>query len=121
MMRRLVMKRLVIKRGEYGALLFDGEHIFGCPAFPLTDVFDPTGAGDTFAGGFLGYLTRAGKTDHHALRQAMVVGTVMASYTVEKFSLERLRELRSKEINARCASFKGLTQFEDLGEAALTR
>jgi sugar/nucleoside kinase (ribokinase family) len=113
--------RLVIKRGEYGALLFDGEHVFSCPAFPLQDVFDPTGAGDTFAGGFLGYLARGGRQDHHGLRQAMVVGSVMASFTVERFSLDRLRELTHAEINERAASFKRLTHFEDLGEAALAR
>jgi sugar/nucleoside kinase (ribokinase family) len=116
--RALGPRIVAIKRGEYGALLFDGEHIFGCPAFPLQDVFDPTGAGDTFAGGFLGYLARVGRTDHRALRQAMVVGTVMASFTVEKFSLERLRTLQQREINERCAAFKRLTHFEELGEAA---
>ncbi|MBX5482079.1 MAG: sugar kinase [Myxococcaceae bacterium] len=110
-------KRLVIKRGEYGSLLFDGDHIFGLPAFPLTDVFDPTGAGDTFAGGFLGYVARAGKIDHPTLRQAMVAGTVMASFTVEKFSLERLRTLENREINERLATVKRLTHFEDLGDA----
>jgi sugar/nucleoside kinase (ribokinase family) len=113
--------RLVIKRGEYGALLFDEEHVFSCPAFPLQDVFDPTGAGDAFAGGFLGYLARAGQVEHPSLRQAMVVGSVMASFTVEQFSVERLRALTHREINERCASFKRLTQFEDLGEAARAR
>jgi sugar/nucleoside kinase (ribokinase family) len=111
-------RRVVIKRGEYGALLFDQEHVFGCPAFPLTDVFDPTGAGDTFAGGFLGHLTRAGRVDNGALRQAVVVGTVMASFTVEKFSLERLREIDRKHIDSRCADFKQLTHFDALDGAA---
>lgn len=110
--------RVVIKRGEYGALLFDGEHIFGAPAFPLMDVFDPTGAGDTFAGGFLGYIARSGKMDHETLRQAMVVGTVMASFAVEKFSLERLRGLRNAEVNDRCAAFKRLTHFDELDPIA---
>ncbi len=119
--RALGPRIVVIKRGEYGALLFDGDHTFGCPAFPLQDVFDPTGAGDSFAGGFLGYLARRGETDHHGLRQAMVAGTVMASFAVEKFSLERLRVLEKREINDRCAAFKGLTHFEELGEAALSR
>ncbi len=118
--RELGPRIVVIKRGEYGALLFDGESIFGLPAFPLTDVFDPTGAGDSFAGGFLGYLSRKGaqQIDHHALRQAMVAGTVMASFAVERFSLERLRSLNKGEINDRCAAFKRLTHFEELGEAA---
>jgi sugar/nucleoside kinase (ribokinase family) len=119
--RAMGPSRLVIKRGEHGALLFDEDHVFSCPAFPLQDVFDPTGAGDAFAGGFLGYLARTGRVDHHSLRQAMVVGSVMASFTVERFSLERLRELSDKEINERCASFKRLTHFEDLGEAARVR
>ncbi|GHG96081.1 PfkB family carbohydrate kinase [Comamonas sp. JC664] len=109
-------QRVVIKRGEYGALLFDGEHIFACPAFPLAEVFDPTGAGDTFAGGFMGALaTSNGKVDSALLRRAMVMGSVMASFTVEKFSLERLREVTRPEIHARFAEFRALTHFEDLG------
>jgi sugar/nucleoside kinase (ribokinase family) len=108
-------KRVVIKRGEYGALLFDQEHIFACPALPLADVFDPTGAGDTFAGGFMGTLATAGKVDASVLRRAMVMGSVMASFTVEKFSLERLREVSRHDIHARFAEFKRLTHFEDLG------
>lgn len=119
--RAMGPRRVVIKRGEYGALLFDGDYVFGCPAFPLTDVFDPTGAGDTFAGGFLGYLTKSGRIDESSLRQAMVVGSVMASFTVEKFSLRRLEALGGGEINERCASFKRLTHFEELGAAALSR
>ncbi|MGA9525083.1 MAG: PfkB family carbohydrate kinase [Myxococcaceae bacterium] len=107
-------KRVVIKRGEYGALLFDQEHVFSCPAFPLTDVFDPTGAGDSFAGGFLGHLTRAGRVDNAALRQAVVVGSVMASFAVEKFSLERLKEIQPADINSRCSGFKQLTHFDAL-------
>lgn len=106
--------RVVIKRGEYGALLFDKEHIFACPAFPLTDVFDPTGAGDTFAGGFMGYVATRKTLDHRTLRQAMVIGSVMASFTVEKFSLERLREVTLPEIEARFGQFKALTHFEEL-------
>ena len=109
-------QRVVIKRGEYGALLFDQDHIFACPAMPLADVFDPTGAGDTFAGGFMGMLaTSGGNHDIRALRRAMVMGSVMASFTVEKFSLERLREVNRKDIHARFAEFKRLTHFEDLG------
>ena len=108
-------KRVVIKRGEYGALLFDQEHIFACPALPLAEVFDPTGAGDTFAGGFMGTLATAGKVDSSVLRRAMVMGGVMASFTVEKFSLERLREVNRHDIHARFAEFKRLTHFEELG------
>ncbi len=109
-------KRVVIKRGEYGALLFESEHIFACPAFPLAEVFDPTGAGDTFAGGFMGALaTSSGVLDQALLRRAMVMGSVMASFAVEKFSLERLREVTRAEIHARFAEFRKLTHFEDLG------
>ncbi|NOK05530.1 MULTISPECIES: PfkB family carbohydrate kinase [Myxococcus] len=109
-------QRVVIKRGEYGALLFEAEHIFACPAFPLAEVFDPTGAGDTFAGGFMGALaTSSGVLDQALLRRAMVMGSVMASFTVEKFSLERLREVTRPEIHARFAEFRKLTHFDDLG------
>lgn len=107
-------KRVVIKRGEYGALLFDHEHVFACPAMPLHDVFDPTGAGDTFAGGFMGHVANAKRLDHATLRQAMVLGSVMASFNVERFSLERLRELTKPEILARFAEFQRLTRFEEL-------
>ena len=108
-------QRVVIKRGEYGALLFDQEHVFACPAIPLADVFDPTGAGDTFAGGFMGTLALASQVNTEALRRAMVMGSVMASFTVEKFSLERLREVSRSDIRARFSEFKRLTHFEDLG------
>jgi sugar/nucleoside kinase (ribokinase family) len=109
-------QRVVIKRGEYGALLFDQGHIFACPAFPLAEVFDPTGAGDTFAGGFMGTLaSSSGAVDTALLRRAMVMGSVMASFTVEKFSLERLREVTKPEIHARFAEFRKLTHFDDLG------
>jgi sugar/nucleoside kinase (ribokinase family) len=107
--------RVVIKRGEYGALLFDRDHIFACPAYPLAEVFDPTGAGDTFAGGFMGTVATLGNLNEETLRRAMVTGSVMASFTVERFSLERLREVKRPEIHARFAEFKKLTHFEDLG------
>ncbi|MCP3099381.1 PfkB family carbohydrate kinase [Myxococcus sp. K15C18031901] len=108
-------ERVVIKRGEYGALLFEKDHIFACPAFPLAEVFDPTGAGDTFAGGFMGALATSPGVDGQVLRRAMVMGSVMASFTVEKFSLERLREVTRPEIHARFAEFRKLTHFDDLG------
>jgi len=107
-------QRVAIKRGEYGALLFDQEHVFACPAYPLEDVFDPTGAGDTFAGGFMGYVATRDNLSHGTLAQAMVMGSVMASFTVEKFSLDRLREVTRPEIDARYAQFKRLTHFESL-------
>lgn len=109
---------LVVKRGEYGALMFQRDHqnqtsIFAAPAFPLENVFDPTGAGDTFAGGFMGYLTGAHRSDPDAFRQAIIFGSVMASFNVEKFSLERLKTLTFTEIELRYREFKRLTHFED--------
>ena len=107
-------KHLIIKRGEYGVLMFNEKQVFGAPAFPLEDVRDPTGAGDTFAGGFLGYLAATGNHSTEAFRQAIVFGSVMASFTVEAFSLDRLRILDYKEIQERFTAFKRLTHFEDI-------
>jgi sugar/nucleoside kinase (ribokinase family) len=107
-------KHLIIKRGEYGVLMFNGSHMFGAPAFPLEDVRDPTGAGDTFAGGFLGYLAATGNRSLDAMKQAIIFGSVMASFTVESFSLDRLRILDYKEVQARFREFKRLTHFEDI-------
>jgi sugar/nucleoside kinase (ribokinase family) len=109
---------LVIKRGEYGVLLFNEKQMFGAPAYPLEEVRDPTGAGDTFAGGFLGYLAATGNRSAEAFRQAIIFGSVMASFTVEAFSLDRLKILDYKEIEERFRSFKRLTHFEDIGERA---
>ena len=107
-------KTLVVKRGEYGVLMF-GEHcIFSAPAYPLEEVFDPTGAGDTFAGGFIGYLAATRNLDEANLRKAIVFGTVMASFTVEQFSLDRLRELDYKEIEDRYRRIRLLTEFGPL-------
>jgi sugar/nucleoside kinase (ribokinase family) len=105
-------QQVAIKRGEYGALLFDREHVFACPAFPLADVFDPTGAGDTFAGGFMGLVTKQKSLDHATLRRAMALGTVMASFNVEQFSLDRLRTLTRREVNARYAELLRLMHLE---------
>ncbi len=107
-------KHLIIKRGEYGVLMFNEKQVFGAPAFPLEDVRDPTGAGDTFAGGFLGYLTATGNRSVEAFKQAIIFGSVMASFTVEAFSLDRLRILDYKEVQARFRAFKQLTHFEDI-------
>jgi sugar/nucleoside kinase (ribokinase family) len=107
-------KQLIIKRGEYGVLLFNHKQTFGAPAFPLDQVKDPTGAGDTFAGGFMGYLASTGNLSEEAYRQAIIFGSVMASFTVEAFSLDRLRALDYKEIEGRFRQFKRLTHFEDL-------
>lgn len=107
-------KHLIIKRGEYGVLMFHGKHIFGAPAFPLEMVKDPTGAGDTFAGGLMGYLAANGSLSDRNLRQAAVMGSVMASFTVEAFSLDRLRTLDASQIESRYRAFKQLTHFDDL-------
>lgn len=108
-------KRLVVKRGEYGVLMFTAESVFAAPAWPLEEVFDPTGAGDTFAGGFMGYLANTGDLSEEGIRQALVFGSVMASFNVEDFSLNRMKQLSYPEIEARYRSFKGLTSFRDLG------
>ena len=107
-------KHLIIKRGEYGVLMFNEKQVFAAPAFPLEDVRDPTGAGDTFAGGFLGYLAATGNRSPEAMKQAIVFGSVMASFAVEAFSLDRLRILDYKEIQMRFSEFKRLTYFEDI-------
>ena len=102
---------LVVKRGEYGAMLVDNRGVFCVPAFPLEEPHDPTGAGDSFAGGFMGHLAAEGSKSDAALRRAMVYGSVMGSFTVEKFGLDRLRTLKHREIHARARHFAKLTQF----------
>jgi sugar/nucleoside kinase (ribokinase family) len=108
---KLGPKALVIKRGEHGAMLVHQNRAFSVPAFPLEQVHDPTGAGDTFAGGFMGYLASVGRTNDAELRRAMVYGSVMGSFTVEKFGLDRLRTLKRSEIRARARHFSKMTQF----------
>ena len=107
-------KTLVVKRGEYGVLVFGEHNVFSIPAYPLEEVFDPTGAGDTFAGGFVGYLAATGNFSEAAIRKATVFGSVMASFTVEDFSLDRLRRLAWPEIEERFRMFQALTAFEGL-------
>jgi sugar/nucleoside kinase (ribokinase family) len=107
-------KRLVVKRGEYGVLMFTADSVFAAPAYPLEQVFDPTGAGDTFAGGFMGYLANTGDLSEEGVRQAIVFGSVMASFNVEDFSLDRMKRLDYREIEARYKSFKALTSFRDI-------
>jgi sugar/nucleoside kinase (ribokinase family) len=107
-------KSLVIKRGEYGALMISKEGWFAAPALPLEEVRDPTGAGDCFAGGFVGYLANAMNFDDASVRKAMIMGSVMASFNVEAFSLDRLRTLTYGEIETRYRAFKRLAHFEDL-------
>src|SRR3972149_3316424 len=111
---KLGPKILIIKRGEYGALLFNHDAIFSAPAYPLETVFDPTGAGDSFAGGFMGHLARTKDFGMSNLRQAVILGSGMAFYFVEGFSLERFRTLRSEEILGRYREFKRMTHFEEL-------
>jgi sugar/nucleoside kinase (ribokinase family) len=107
-------RALVVKRGEYGAALFTPDTYFAIPAFPLESVFDPTGAGDTFAGGFMGYLASQEKLDEAAMRRAMIFGSVMASFNVEEFGTERVQRLTHAEINERFRAFKQMTHFEEI-------
>ena len=107
-------KVVVIKRGEYGATLFTKGGYFVVPAYPLESVFDPTGAGDTFAGGFMGYLAAQKEITDDVLRRAMIYGSVMASFNVEKFGTERVDALGYPEINERFKAFKTMTHFDDI-------
>jgi len=107
-------KALIAKRGEYGAALFTAESYFAIPAYPLESVFDPTGAGDTFAGGFMGYLSSQKDLDEAALRRAMIFGSVMASFNVEEFGTARTQRLTDEEINERFRDFKRMTHFEEI-------
>jgi sugar/nucleoside kinase (ribokinase family) len=109
--RALGPKTVVVKKGEHGVLMFAEEGSFAAPAYPLEEVFDPTGAGDTFAGGFLGYLAGTGLTGDEALRRAIVMGSTLASFSVEAFSLDRLVQLTRTEIDDRFRLFKKLTHF----------
>ena len=106
-------KTLIVKRGEHGVLMFHGSSIFAAPAYPLEDVYDPTGAGDTFAGGFIGSLAHAGEVNDRTIRRAIIFGSVLASFNVEKFGVERVSALRRDEIDARFSQFKALTHFEE--------
>ncbi|MBK7870881.1 MAG: bifunctional hydroxymethylpyrimidine kinase/phosphomethylpyrimidine kinase [Saprospiraceae bacterium] len=105
-------KYLVIKKGEHGALLFSGDDVFFAPALPLAEVVDPTGAGDTFAGGFIGYLASTGDLSFDNMKRAVIYGSAMASFCVEKFSIERLKGLSKEDINKRVAQFARLVNFD---------
>lgn len=107
-------KTVIVKRGDSGALLFHDSGIFAAPAYPLDEVVDPTGAGDCFAGGFMGYLARAGRLDAQSVRRAMIYGSVMASFSVEAFSLERLSRLDFGEIEERFKAFLRLTYVDPI-------
>ena len=105
-------KYLIIKKGEHGALLFGEGKIFSAPGLPLEEVFDPTGAGDTFAGGFIGYMAKAGSVSFENMKNAIICGSALASFCVEKFGTEKLRNLGKDEINARIQEFVSLSKFE---------
>jgi sugar/nucleoside kinase (ribokinase family) len=105
-------KYVVIKKGEHGALLFNNDNVFYAPALPLEEVFDPTGAGDTFAGGFAGYLAKTDDFSFENMKKAIIYGSTLASFCVEKFGTERMKSLTSDEVNKRLHQFKTLTQFE---------
>ncbi|TDY13474.1 MULTISPECIES: PfkB family carbohydrate kinase [Flavobacteriaceae] len=105
-------KYVVIKKGEHGALLFHDDSVFYAPALPLEEVFDPTGAGDTFAGGFAGYLAKTGDVSFENMKNAVIYGSTLASFCVEKFGTERMKNLPKKEVHQRLQQFKDLTQFD---------
>lgn len=106
-------KHVIIKKGEHGAFMFNGRSIFFAPAFPLENVFDPTGAGDSFAGGFIGYLARTGDLSEANMRRAVMYGSAMGSFAVEKFSTERLMTVTRSEIDARVRELRQLVAFEE--------
>jgi sugar/nucleoside kinase (ribokinase family) len=105
-------KFVIIKKGEHGALLFYDDKIFFAPALPLEEVFDPTGAGDTFAGGFMGSLAKTGFISFESMKKAVICGSNLASFTVEKFGTDRLESLNDDEIKSRLQDFVSLTQFD---------
>ncbi len=110
--RQMGPKYLIIKKGEHGALLFGDDEIFFAPALPLEDVFDPTGAGDTFAGGFIGHLAHTGDISFDNMKRAIIYGSALASFCVEKFGPERLINLTAEQVEARVQEFVDLVQFE---------
>lgn len=110
--RSMGPKILIIKKGEHGALLFHGEHIFFAPALPLEEVFDPTGAGDTFAGGFMGYIAATEDTSFENMKRAIIAGSALASFCVEKFGTEKLTEITKQDFDERVAQFVSLANFE---------
>ena len=104
-------KSVVIKKGEHGVIYYSRRGHFVAPAYPLENVYDPTGAGDTFAGGVMGYLSKAGRMSDATIRKSMVYGSIMASFAVEDFSVNRLLDIKMPDINKRYADFKKLTRF----------
>lgn len=108
-------RMVIVKKGEHGAILYCADFIFFAPGYPLEEVFDPTGAGDAFAGGFMGYLARAGSCEPADLRRAMIYGGTLGSFAVERFGIGRLRDLTFDEIQERVARFRDLTAFDHIG------
>src|SRR5471030_2994579 len=108
-------KYLIIKKGEHGALLFHEDKIFAAPALPLAEVFDPTGAGDTFAGGFIGYMAKVGTVNFNNMKNAIIYGSALASFCVEKFGTEKIKNLTADEVAARVQEFVNLSQFAIVG------
>ena len=102
---------IIVKRGEYGALLFEGDEVFSAPAYPVRTVLDPTGAGDSFAGGMLGYIAEQDSTDHDTLRRAIIYGSAAASYCVEGVSVERLADVSREQVDERYRAFAALARF----------
>lgn len=111
LIRKMGPKIIIIKKGEHGAIMISDGTFFWAPAFPLENAFDPTGAGDTFAGGFMGYITKAAKINDETLRQAVIYGSTFASFAVEKFSLDRIRDLKEEEVRSRFGEFQAMTRF----------
>ena len=105
-------KYLIIKKGEHGALLFNNEEVFFAPALPLEEVFDPTGAGDSFAGGFIGYLAKTDDISFENMKRAVINGSAMASFCVEKFGTQKLTEINQDDVDARINKFVNLVQFD---------
>ena len=105
-------KYLIIKKGEHGALLFNKEEVFFAPALPLEEVFDPTGAGDSFAGGFIGYLEKTNDISFENMKRAVVYGSAIASFCVEKFGTQKLEEITENDLKERVQKFVNLVQFE---------
>ncbi len=114
--RKMGPEYLIIKKGEHGALLFSEDNIFSAPAYPLEDIFDPTGAGDAFAGGFIGYLHSVRELDFESLKRAVIYGSAMASFTVEKFSTKGIEDLNKLQIHDRFIEFRELSRFDDAGK-----
>ena len=105
------LNTLIIKKGEHGALLFNSEQMFFAPALPLEEVFDPTGAGDSFAGGFIGFLESKNQVDFNTMKQALIAGSALASFTVEAFGTQRLMTLTELEFKSRLKAFSSLTDY----------